>query len=151
VDLRGTGETQQTGQGNYALIGTDWKDITTAFCLGRSFVGMRAEDVLTVARHAAHHLAGGPVDAVDGVDLVAVGNVGVPALHAAALEPSLFHSVKLSQTLVSWASVVHCRLTRLQYVNAVHGALREYDLPNLAATLGDKLTVEDARDGAGNP
>jgi len=151
VDLRGTGETQQTGQGNYALIGTDWKDITTAFCLGRSFVGMRAEDVLTVARHAAHHLAGGPVDAVDGVDLVAVGNVGVPALHAAALEPSLFHSVKLSQTLVSWASVVHCRLTRLQYVNAVHGALREYDLPNLAATLGDKLTVEDPRDGAGNP
>jgi len=63
----------------------------------------------------------------------------------------LFRSVKLSQTLVSWASVVHCRLTRLQYANVVHGALREYDLPNLAATLGDKLTVEDPRDGAGNP
>ena len=152
VDLRGTGETQQTGQGNYALIGTDWRDITTAFCLGRSYVGMRAEDVLTVARHAARHLGGGgPVDGVDGVDLVAVGNVGVPALHAAALEPSLFRSVKLSQTLISWASVIHCRLTRLQYANVVHGALLEYDLPNLAATLGDKLTVEDPRDGAGNP
>jgi dienelactone hydrolase/pimeloyl-ACP methyl ester carboxylesterase len=145
VDLRGTGKTQQTGQGNYALIGTDWKDITTAFCLGRSYVGMRAEDVLTVARHATRHLAGGPVD------LVAVGNAGVPALHAAALEPSLFRSVKLSQALVSWASVIRCRLTRLQYANVVHGALLEYDLPNLGATLGDKLTVEDPRDGAGNP
>ena len=148
VDLRGTGETQQAGQGNYALIGTDWKDITTAFCLGRSYVGMRAEDVLTAARYAAQHLAGGPAAAVD---LVAVGSVGVPALHAAALEPSLFRSVKLSRTLVSWASVVRCRVTSLQYANAVHGALLEYDLPDLAATLGNKLTVEDARDGAGKP
>ena len=148
VDLRGTGETQQTGQGNYALIGTDWKDTTTAFCLGRSFVGMRAEDVLTAARYATQHLAGGPAAAVG---LLAVGSVGVPALHAAALEPSLFRSVKLSQMLVSWASVIRCRLTSLQYVNVVHGALLEYDLPNLAATLGDKLTVEDPRDGAGKP
>ena len=148
VDLRGTGETQQTTQGNYALIGTDWKDITTAYCLGRSYVGMRAEDVLTAVRYAMKHLAGGPVAAVD---LVAVGNVGVPALHAAALEPSLFRSVKLSRTVVSWASVIRCRLTRLQYANVVHGALLEYDLPNLAATLGDKLTIEDALDGAGNP
>jgi len=145
VDLRGTGETQQTAQGNYALIGTDWKDITTAFCLGRSYVGMRAEDVLTAAHHARTQLAAGPLD------LVAVGNVGVPALHAAALEPSMFRSVKLSQTLVSWASVIHCRLTRLQYANVVHGALLEYDLPNLAAILGDKLTVENALDGAGKP
>ncbi len=143
VDLRGTGETKQTAQPNYALIGTDWKDITTAFCLGRSYVGMRAEDILAAARFAKQHLA------ADQVDLVAVGSVGVPALHAAALEPALFHSVKLSQTLASWASVVHCRLTSLQYANVVHGALLEYDLPNLAATLGDKLTIEDPRDAAG--
>jgi len=148
VDLRGTGVTRQTGQGNYALIGTDWKDITTAFCLGRSYVGMRAEDVFAAARYATQRLAGGRADPVD---LVAVGSVGVPALHAAALEPSLFGSVKLSQTLVSWASVVHCRLTSLQYANAVHGALLEYDLPNLATTLGDKLAVEDALDGSGKP
>ena len=87
VDLRGTGETQQTARSNYALIGTDWKDVSTAYCLGRSYVGMRAEDILIAARYAAKELAGGPADAVD---LVAVGNVGVPALHAAALEPALF-------------------------------------------------------------
>jgi pimeloyl-ACP methyl ester carboxylesterase len=148
VDLRGTGQTQQTGQHKWALLGPDWQDISTAYCLGRSYVGMRAEDVLTAARFAMSHLEGGPVAAVD---LIAVGNVGVPALHAAALEPALFSSVKLQQTLTSWHSVIYCRLTLNQYVNVVHGALPEYDLPNLAATLGSKLTVEDPVDATGKP
>jgi len=146
VELRGTGQTQQTAQKSWGKIGPDWKDVTTAYCLGRSYVGMRAEDVLTAARYAATDLEGGPVDAVD---LIAVGYVGVPALHAAALEPSLFSSVKLSGTLVSWASVIERRVTIRQYVNVVHAALREYDLPNLAATLGAKLAIEDPRDAAG--
>ncbi len=148
VNLRGTGQTQQTGQTKWALIGSDWEDISTAYCLGRSYVGMRAEDILTTARYAAKQLDGGPVEAVE---LIAVGNVGVPALHAAAVEPSLFKSVKLSQTLVSWRSVIQCRLTVNQYVNVVHGALLEYDLPNLAATLGGKLTIEDPVDATGKP
>ena len=147
VDLRGTGQTQQTTQIKWAMVGTDWQDISTAYCLGRSYVGMRAEDVLVAARYAAKEFAG-PAGTVD---LIAVGNVGVPALHAAALEPSLFSSVKLSQALVSWASVIHCRLTLNQYVNVVQGALLEYDLPNLAAALGTKLTVEDAVDAMGKP
>jgi dienelactone hydrolase len=148
VDLRGTGQTQQTAQKKWGKIGADWQDVSTAYCLGRSYVGMRAEDVLTAARYATKQLDGGPVAAVD---LIAVGSVGVPALHAAALEPSLFSSVKLSQTLVSWASVIERRVTINQYVNVVQGALLEYGLPNLAATLGAKLTVEDARDATGKP
>ncbi len=146
VDLRGTGQTQQTAQKKWGTIGADCQDVTTAYCLGRSYVGMRAEDVLTAARYAATELEGGPVDEVD---LIAVGHVGVPALHAAALEPSLFSSVKLSGTLVSWASVIERRVTIRQYVNVVHAALREYDLPNLAATLGAKLAIGDPRDAAG--
>ena len=146
VDLRGTGQTQQTAQKKWGKIGADWQDVTTAYCLGRSHVGMRAEDVLTAARYAATQLESGSVDAVD---LIAVGHVGVPALHAAALEPSLFSSVKLSGTLVSWASVIERRVTVNQYVNVVQAALCEYDLPNLAATLGAKLAIEDPRDAAG--
>jgi dienelactone hydrolase len=147
VELRGTGQSQQTAHRNFGpRIGWDWRDICDAYLLGRSYVGMRAEDVLVSARHAAKHLGGSPAA---GVDLIAVGHVGVPALHAAALEPSLFRTVKLSQALVSWASVIQCHLTFNQYVNAVHGALLEYDLPDLAKVLGDKLAIDDARDGAG--
>jgi len=148
VALRGTGQTQQTAQKKWGKIEADWQDVTTAYCLGRSYVGMRAEDVLTAARYAATRVEGGSVDAVD---LIAVGHVGVPALHAAALEPSLFSSVKLSGTLISWASVLERRVTINQHANIVHGALREYDLPNLAATLGAKLTIEDPRDAASQP
>ena len=146
VDLRGTGLTQQTSPSKW-LIGGDWPDVSMAYCLGRSYVGMRAEDILVAARYAAKQFAT-PGTAVE---LIAVGNVGVPALHAAVLEPSLFSSVKLSQTLVSWASVIHCRPTLNQYVSVVQGALLEYDLPNLAAVLGSKLTVEDAVDAMGKP
>jgi dienelactone hydrolase len=144
VDLRGTGRTEQTGQKKWGKIRADWQDVTTAYCLGLSYVAMRAEDVLTAARYAASRLTGP-------VDLLAVGHVGVPALHAAALEPSLFASVRLSGTLVSWASVIERRVTVDQFVNVVHGVLREYDLPDLAATLGDRLVIEDPRDAAGRP
>ena len=78
----------------------------------------------------------------DGVDLVAVGQVGIPALHAAALESSLFQSVKLSRTLKSWSGVIHSPLLAVEQSQVVHGALRMYDLPDLASTLGTKLNVE---------
>jgi len=85
------------------------------------------------------------------VDLMAVGNVGVPALHAAPSSRRYSTTVTLSGTLVSWASVLESRLSFNQYVNVVHGALLEYDLPNLVATWGDRIIIEDARDGAGKP
>jgi len=145
VDLRGTGETQQTEQGKFGDgIGCDWEDVYKAYVLGRSYAGMRAEDVLTCARFAAQRVS------AERVCLMALGNAGVPALHAAALEPQLFSSIKLTGTLVSWANVVHTRPTRNQLVNAVHGALEVYDLPDLAGTLGDVLTIEEPVDALGN-
>ena len=146
VDLRGTGETRQIRQGFWGKIGPDWQDVCTAYCLGRSYVGMRAEDILIAARYAAARPDGGPAVAPD---LVAIGNVGIAALHAVALEPAAFNAVKLSHTLVSWASVIERRVTQNQYVNVVHGALLEYDLPNLAATLGKKLTIDDPVEATG--
>jgi hypothetical protein len=124
-------------------VGADWEDYFRAYVMGRSYVGMRAEDILVCARHLkAQGLA---------VHLAALGSVGVPALHAAALEPGLFASVKLSGTLISWANVVHVAPTHNQLVNAVHGVLKVYDLPDLAGTLGGKLTIEDPVDAQGKP
>jgi len=144
VDLRGTGETQQTEQGKFGDgIGTDWEDYFKAYVLGRSYVGMRAEDVLVCARYLIGRTG------ADQVALVAVGNVGVPALHAAALEPQLFRAVKIARMVVSWSNVVHTRPTHNQLINAVHGALRVYDLPDLAKTLGDRLIIEERLDAAG--
>jgi len=129
VDLRGIGPTRLK----------KWRRMNVPYLLARSYMGMRAEDVLVCARYLAKRAPGkGP----GRVRLMAVGNVGVPALHAAALEPDLFASVKLTRTLVSWSNVIHSRITKNQLVNAVHGTLKVYDLPDLAAALGDKLEID---------
>jgi len=145
VDVRGTGETQQGKQGQLSgAAGPDWMDVFTAYLLGRSYVGMRAEDVLVCARFLQQ-------DQTGPVDLVAAGNIGVPALHAAALEPDLFGSVKLVRSLSSWSNVIELGLSYNQQVNAVQGALTTYDLPNLAGILAEKLTVEEPANALGLP
>jgi dienelactone hydrolase len=144
VDLRGTGETQSKAGWGGDLFGSDTKDVLTAYLLGRSYVGMRAEDILTCARFLQRKFKGP-------VDMVAVGHVCVPALHAAAFEPQLLGSVKLVRGLISWSNVVELGQSRNQLVNAVHGALFVYDLPDLARTLGDRLTVEEPLDALGEP
>ena len=115
-----------------------------AYLLGRSYVGMRAEDILVCARFLSQEQPGP-------VNLIAVGNVGVPALHASALERDLFQSVKLVHSLVSWSNVIESGCSFNQQVNAVHGALTMYDLPNLAVSLSDKLVVEEPLDAMGKP
>ncbi|MGB2821688.1 MAG: acetylxylan esterase [Phycisphaerae bacterium] len=148
VDLRGTGETQKVSRSKWGPeIGHDWDDVYKAYLLGRSYVGMRAEDVLVCARW----LAGRAKRADGGVALMAEGNVGVPALHAAALEREQFPSVKLTGTVVSWSNVVHVGHTRNQLVNTVHAALQTYDLPDLAATLGKRIEIDQPVDAAGKP
>jgi dienelactone hydrolase len=144
VDLRGTGETQQTNQKNYfrPYAGFDGQDIYMAYLLGRSYVGMRTEDVLVSTGFLREQQPGT-------VNLIAVGNVGVPVLHAAALEPDLFGSVKLVRPLISWSNVIKLGRSYNQLVNTVHGALTTYDLPILAATLGNKLTIEEPLDSLG--
>jgi len=138
VDLRGNGQTQSATTG---LYGSDFQDAQLAYMMGHSVVGMRAEDILVSARYAVERASTGGSGAVD---LVAIGNIGIPALHAAALEPGLFHSVKLRRMLVSWSNIVHHRMnTSPVMTNLIHGALQHYDLPNLEATLGDKLTIEE--------
>lgn len=145
VDVRGTGETQQSKQGQLSgATGSDWKDVFTAYLLGRSYVGMRAEDVLVCARFLQQEQAGP-------VELIAAGNVTIPALHAAALEPELFGSVRLTGMLSSWSNVIESGRSYNQQVNAVQGALATYDLPDLAATLGKKLIVKEPANALGQP
>ena len=147
AELRGIGETEtghdkrDYGRGRF---GRDVQEIFLAYLIGRSYVGMRAEDVLICARFLQKQHAGP-------VELIAAGNVTIPALHAAALEPELFGSVKLTGLLSSWSNVIESGRSYNQQVNAVHGALTTYDLPDLAATLGDKLIVKEPLNALGQP
>ncbi len=145
VDIRGVGETHGVGQRYFMpYFGTDGQDFYIAYVLGRSYVGMRAEDVLICARLLKQKQPGP-------ISLVAIGHVGIPALHAAALEPDLFDSVRLIHPLISWSNVVRMGKSQDQLVNTVHGALTVYDLPDLAAALEGKLTIEESLNALGKP
>ena len=149
VDLRGVGETQPAkGKWGYGpLFGADWEEFYMAYMLGRSYLGMRAEEILAIARH----LASVPEsDAARKVHLVGIGEAGPAALHAAALEPALFTSLELRRSLVSWSNVIRTEAPVNQLVNTVHAALRKYDLPDLLKSLsGMTVTVVEPAGGTG--
>jgi hypothetical protein len=152
VDLRGLGETAGNKPGRRGIsryVGGDWKDLYLAFLLGRSYLAMRAEDILVCARFLATYQAS---EKPNRVHLVSVGKVGPPALHAAALEPRLFASVTLKRCLISWSNVVHTPMAAGQFENVVHGALKTYDLPDLLGTLPKKkVTWSEPLDALGKP
>ena len=100
-------------------------------------VAQRTEEILATAKL----LAAGESNASAPISLVATDELCVPALHAAVLAPELIKEVKLIRPLISWTEVIRGKVTSNQVVNAVHGVLREYDLPDLVTLLGDLATI----------
>ncbi|GAH37151.1 unnamed protein product, partial [marine sediment metagenome] len=151
VDLRGMGETRRPRSRITRfdkLCGPQWDTVTLAYLLGKSYVGMRAEDVLVCARLLSSYAAGKKPNEVH---LIAVGLAGTPAVHAAACEADRFASVTLKRSLVSWSNVLEHTVTKDQLANIVHGALTAYDLTDLAGILGDKITIVEPVDALGEP
>lgn len=150
VDIRGIGETQSPPRAYFAMPnhGRDAQDFYTAYLLGRCYLGMRVEDILACAMWLAQN---GSSAKASPVHLVAIGPLGVAALHAAALEPNLFASVKLVRTLTAWSNVVEQGYVKTPYSCMVHGALTLYDLPDLVGLLGNRLTTEQPLDALGRP
>ena len=145
VDLPDLGETKTRGDNKTLRRGY------LPMLLGRSFLALRADEILRAARWLAKH---GPSAVEQPVELVAVGyEVGPPALHATVLEPQLFVSTSLDRSPLTWTDMVTTQLPfghyriNTWYVNLVHGALKTYDLADLIGCLpNDKLTVSNPVD-----
>lgn len=119
VEVRDTGETKTR---NWRFFGADYY---IAHMLGRCWLGMRTEDILVSARWFSQQHGG------KSVALTADGETGPPALHAAALEPELISRLELQDSLPSWRSLMTHTSAHGHIHNAVHDALRHYDLPDL--------------------
>lgn len=146
IDLRGLGETKRKVEKpriSDELVGADRKDTWLASLLGKTYVGLRAEDIWQIVRAMRKETGNETLKP----HLVAVGEAAIPALHAAALEPGLFGDVKISGSIDSWTAVVETPVVRNQQSNLVFGALREYDLSMLRALLGEQLEIH----GSVNP
>ncbi len=130
VDLRGVGETEnhQRTYGWEEWFGPDWVDYFRAYQVGRSYVGMRTEDILALARFLPEYAE--QSEALP--QLLAKAEAVIPATHAAALHPSLFSEVEFQDAPPSWAETVRTPISHNQLINTIHGALRVYDWTELA-------------------
>jgi hypothetical protein len=126
VDVRGSGETGRGGAGS-----ASFSDIFFTYLLGQSLVGRRADDIAVATRHLASLAPGGS----DKPEVVAVGPAAIPALHAVALDPASYSRLTMRGAVTSWTDVVRDPNLPGQLANIVHGALLDYDLPDLVESL----------------
>jgi len=147
VDLSGIGETALSAQPttrrhwSQTLFGPDGESFWLAYLLGKSLVGIRAEDALAAARYLQASQDGGSLRKVH---VIGIGRAGLPALHAAALEPNLFETVAVRNTITSWDDVVQAPLGMAHLTETIHGVLGTYDVPDLLRLIGsDKVTVAE--------
>ncbi len=150
VDLRGCGETRTTPwryRGALEFTGYNGAEFFIAYMIGKSFVGMRAEDILVSARFLSERISENDSPRIH---VAAVGEVGPAALHAVALEESLFESLTLRRSLISWSNVIQTPVTKGALINVIHGALKKYDLPDMVSLIGsERITIENPVDAQG--
>ena len=147
VDLPGLGETADAaGRENpkrhwsEPLFGSDGESFWLSYLLGHPLVGIRTEATLSLINYLQSETAA-TNDAT--LQIVAVGSAGLPALHAAALEPDTVSSLTLRKTLPSWKHVVDAPLGHQHLCETVHGVLATYDLPDLISLVdARKVTIE---------
>lgn len=119
VEVRDSGETKTV---NWRSPSADYY---IGYMLGRNWLAMRAEDMLVTARWLAE--AEGQASA----RLTAHGELAPAARHAAALERQLIGSLQITGGLESWRQLMTDGEAYPHILNAVYGALRHYDLPDL--------------------
>jgi hypothetical protein len=144
-DLIGMGEVGPgVFRGDAEIENVSYNMLYTATLIGRSIVGIRAGDVVRLTRLLKKR---GGITEVYGV---AKREMSPVLLHAAAFEPAISR-IALIEPYASYQSIVMNRFYKTAFVHStVPGALKAYDLPDLAASLAPrKLVMVDVTDGLG--
>jgi dienelactone hydrolase len=136
ADLSGIGETLSDENKRWAGIpGADWPDFFRAYLIGENIAWLRASEIeaILLSRFWGDGL----------VQIIANGDLTVPALHAAYFTcggaEKRLSRVTLEGGIPSWQAVIHARRAKHQLMNVVPGALEVYDLPDLSAALPEGL------------
>ena len=142
ADLIGTGETAARPSRRAKEVAS-----YTAVLIGRSITGIQAGDAVRVANFLKTR---------NDVDwsrsgAVAFGELCPALIHAAAFDSSI-ERVALIAPPVSYRSIVTTRFYQFNFFCSVAGALKAYDLPDLAGCLAPrKLLMAEIKDGAKQP
>ena len=120
-----------------------------AILVGRSIVGIKAADVVSVV----NFLKGLPNVNTDDLRAIAFGEECPALLHAAVFEPSI-SNVALLQAPVSYYNITQSKMYDVSqsFDWGVAGALTAYDLPDLAACLSPRklsfVELHGVKDGS---
>ena len=123
ADVIGTGEIGGRKHSFYGADNPDEEIAVMLYCLGRSLVGVRAEEIVMLADYMKRLTA-------RTADVVAHDRTTIPALHARAVRRDLIGSVELVRPPLPWAEAVR-KSAVYRFANAVNGALLHYDWTDL--------------------
>jgi hypothetical protein len=146
-DMIGVGE---MGPGDFLgdsyIEGISYNVWFCSMLIGRSIVGIRAGDVVRLTRLLKKNIGISEVYGFARKEMAPV------LLHAAAFDTAISR-IALFEPYSSYQSIVMNRFYNPGFVHStVPGALKVYDLPDLAASLAPrKLMLAGVTDGAGNP
>ncbi len=132
IDLRGRGETREEAERVWDIFG-HFESAMTALLVGRTLVGLRAQDVI----RAVDALAARRDIEMESLSAFGKGDAAVVLLHAAALDDRI-KSVTLEEMLASYESVAEWKIHHRVFESIVPAALANYDLPDLAASLAPR-------------
>ena len=134
ADVIGTGEIGGRKHSFYGADNPDEEIAVMLYCLGRSLVGERAEEIVMLADYMKKLTSRTP-------DVVAHDRTTIPALHARAVRRDLIGSVELIRPPLSWGEAVR-KSVNYRFANAVNGALLHYDWTDLGkVTSAQKVTA----------
>jgi cephalosporin-C deacetylase-like acetyl esterase len=136
IDARDLGETNADPNANRrdspGVFG-DYRNSMTALLVGKTMVGMRVTDIVRGLDLLA---ARSDVDA-GRLTAIGKGTAAVATLYATALDPRI-RKVTLEEMLVSYHSIVEHRMHQQIWEHVVPGALRRFDLPDLAKSIAPR-------------
>lgn len=147
-DVRGIGDlAPEVGRGNPGYTTPHALDEAYAWAsliLGHPLLGQRVEDILAMTQAVKDWLGLGR-DLI----LAANGPMAVPALCAAALDPSI-RTTYLARGLVSWSSILQGDSYTEPFSNFLPGVLKKMDLPFVARMASPRrIVLAGAVDGRG--
>lgn len=133
LEPRGAGGTEEAKS---PLTG-DWTLLSLrALLVGKTPIGMRTDDALAVINWLATR---NDVD-MGRIAVTGIGALGPVALHAAVLDDRI-GQVTLENAITDYRQFVDRPISRDMAEVNLPGALRRYDLPDLIAALGDRVTL----------
>ena len=129
VELRGYGDTQGHGRDyyNHKHFGPDGSDFCLAYVLGETYLGLRVDDLIAVAKFYSARGAK--------IKVQAEGFAGTVALVAAIAEPELFESVELVGELPTYEEQLGREYGPIIMSNIAPGVLVDFDIDDLVGYL----------------